>query len=102
MAASGSAPVLLRRPLPPLKKKEDIFSKKSKADPETKKNAKVAERSLEVYNALERKTTRQKTDDLGREADKMKVRLIKDVWMHYDKRLWALLHWYFCYPRAWC
>ena len=75
MAAAGSAPVLLRRPLPPLKEKEDIFSTKSKADPKKKKNAKVTEQSLEVYNALERKT-RQKTDDLGREADKMKVRCI--------------------------
>lgn len=74
MAASGgSAPVLLRRPLPPLKKKEDTFPKKSNTDSRKKKQTKVTEQSLEVYNALDRQTTRQRTDDLGREADKMKV-----------------------------
>eukprot|EP00794_Sanderia_malayensis_P008815 gene8815-9760_t len=64
MASADSGCVLLRRPLPPLKKKPTTYRvdfAKSVDKGITKENNN--NRSIEVYNSLERETTRQKTND---------------------------------------
>ena len=78
MAATvnNSGPVLLRRPLPPLQKKEEKISGK-KIPSKNGKNVRGAKSdSIHATKSLERRTTYQKTAEILRENDEMKVRYL--------------------------
>ena len=68
-----SGAVLLRRPLPPLPRKEEQISISKRQTQNRKNDASSKHNSIQVLNSLQRQTTRQKTNELVKENDKMKV-----------------------------
>ena len=83
-AVKNSGAVLLRRPLPPLPTKEDNVNAKKNQVKNRRNDIGVKRDTIHVLNSLQRHTTLQRTTDVLREQEKMKVNTLTKTLMYHD------------------